>query len=261
MNHDLVLQVADRFESFATAFLNDPGETFAFRLKIEHTKRVLANAEHIAREEGLPDRLVIAGRLAALLHDVGRFPQYREFKTFRDPVSANHAALSVTHILREKLLEGVPGDIKRRVLGAVYLHNKRTLPPLRDKELDTVARVIRDSDKLDIYGVMIAHFAQDKPKHPEIALHVKDVPDAYTTKITDTLLRREPGDYADLVYINDFKLMTIGWLYDLNFRASLRMLKQRGHLDTLFESLPKVPAINAFQKQIDEDLARRLEDA
>lgn len=261
MSGELVRLVAGRFESFAGQFLNDPGDGFAFRLKIAHTKRVLAIAQTIARDEGLPEHLALAAHLAALMHDVGRFPQYRQFRTFRDADSANHAALSVTHTLREKLLADVPADIRRLVLGAIFLHNKRSLPPLASEDLRTVARVIRDSDKLDIYSVMIAHFSQENPEHPEVALNVLDEPEKYTVPVLDALLRRDYGDYRTIVYINDFKLMTIGWLYDLNFRTSCRLLKEHRYLDTLFDTMPRDEKLRLFRQQITEDLARRLAGA
>jgi len=261
MSDILVNLVAERFEAYATPFLSQPGETFAYRLKIAHTKRVTAFAETIAQKQALPERIALACRLAGLMHDVGRFEQYKTYHTFRDADSANHAALSVKHALREKLLDGLSTDIKRLVLGAVYLHNKRTLPKGLPPDLGTVARVVRDSDKLDIYGVMIRHFAQPNPEHPEVALEVTFDPQAYSPAIIEALLRREPGNYKDIVYANDFMLLVVGWLYDLNFDSSCRLLKESGHIDTLFEMLPKTPALLSFRDQITTDLAQRLRGA
>ncbi|MGE4264153.1 MAG: HD domain-containing protein [Desulfovibrio sp.] len=261
MSEALVRLVSGRFQTYAAQFLDAPGDTFAYRLKIEHTNRVLAIAEGIASQEALPERLCLAARLAALMHDVGRFPQYRQYRTFRDADSANHAALSVSHALRQGLLAGVPTDIRRLVLGAVFLHNKRSLPSLASDELATVAQVVRDSDKLDIYSVMIAHFSQKNPKHPEVALNVLDEPDKYSDEVLDTLLNREHGDYRSIVYINDFKMMAIGWLYDLNFRSSCRMLQDKGYLDTLFDTLPRYEKILEFRRQIATDIAHKIKGA
>lgn len=261
MSDALVRLVAERFDAFAGGFLDAPGDGFAYNLKIKHTRRVLGLAEDITQAEALPQDQTLAARLAALMHDVGRFPQFLQYKTFRDADSANHAALSVRHALRERLLDDVPAHIRRLVLGAVFLHNKRNLPRITSPALRCVAQVVRDSDKLDIYGVMIAHFAQKKPKHPEVALNVIDAPEKYTPAVLDTLRQRNLGDYRTIVYINDFKLMTIGWLYDLNFRSACRTLHERGYLDTLFDTLPKDESIAAFRRQVDQDIARRIEGA
>lgn len=256
MSDQLVSTVAERFLAFAEAYRAQAEDAFPYTLKIEHTLRVLDIAERICGQEGLDAALTQASRLAALMHDVGRFPQYRQFRTFRDADSANHAALSVTHVLRQGLLDGVPTALRRLVLGAVYLHNKRILPQLPSPALRTVSQVVRDSDKLDIYTVMIAHFSQESPKHPEVALNVVNEPDRYTPSVLETMLTRQHGDYASIVYVNDFKLMAIGWLYDLNFSSSARLLRDRGYLDTIFDGLPRDERVARLRRQIDEDLAR-----
>lgn len=260
MTADLSATVAERFHAFTEPYLAAPGDGFAYRLKIDHTMRVLDVAEVICAGEKLDERLTLACRLAALLHDVGRFPQYEMFRTFRDAQSTNHALLSVRHILRARLLDDAPNDIRRIVLGAVYLHNKRFLPPLRKTDLAAVARITRDSDKLDILKIMIDHFSHPQ-EHPEVVFSVKNVPEAYTPAIVETVLRRRCGDYNDLVYVNDFKIMIIGWLYDMNTRTALRLLRRRGHLETLFSLLPTDEVLTRLRERIFADLAERLAHA
>lgn len=258
MSEALVERVAKRFQNFAEPYLSEPGDDFAYRLKVEHTNRVRAIATDIASASAVSERVHLAARIAALLHDVGRFPQYKQYRTFRDAESANHALLSVRHALREGMLGDVPGDIRRLVLGAVFLHNVRTLPSTLPPDLLAVARIVRDSDKLDIFRVMIKHFSQEDPEHPEVALHVKPHPTAYSQAILQGLLNGETGDYRRIVWVNDFKLMVVGWLYDLNFRRSCQMLHDLGYLDTIFDSLPKDPQLLALRRQVAEHLAQRL---
>jgi HD domain. len=261
MSDALLRAVAARFDTFTAPYLDAPGDTFAYRIKVEHTRHVLAVAEAIIEAERLTGRTAQAGKLGALLHDVGRFPQFRQYRTFRDAESANHARLSVRHILRENMLEGIPADIRRLTLGAVFLHNKRTMPHVPSAELRAVAGVVRDSDKLDIYRIMIDHFASLSPKDQDVVLRVKDEPGIYSPHVLATLLQRGGGNYQDLVYVNDFKLILIGWLYDLNFPASYRMLADRGYVETIFATLPKDARIDAFRKQALADLAERLKGA
>lgn len=253
--------VAERFAAFTAPYLAEPGDGFAYQLKIDHTERVVDLARRICDEEHVPADVALATRLAAQLHDLGRFPQYQQYRTFRDAVSANHAGLSVTHALRARVLDGVPLHIRRLVLGAVYLHNKRSLPDRLPAPLDAAARIVRDSDKLDIYKVMLASFTPGKPLNPEVALGVQDHPTAYTPAVLEALLRREPGDYRQLVWVNDFKLMTSGWLYDINYPSSCRILKERGYLDAIYATLPDDPAIRRVRAQLTDDLAQRIQGA
>jgi len=38
--------------------------------------------------------------------------------------------------------------------------------------------------------------------------------------------------------LNDFKLLQISWIYDLNFRSTYSLLKQRGHIPALAATIP-----------------------
>lgn len=261
MSEALVERVAKRFQDFAWPYLDEPGDDFAYRLKVEHTTMVRAIATDIASASAAPEGVHLAALLAALLHDVGRFPQYKQYRTFRDAESANHALLSVRHALREDMLKDVPKDIRRMVLGAVFLHNVRILPTTLPPDTLAVARIVRDSDKLDIFRVMIAHFAQEDPAHPEVALHVKRHPTAYSQDLLADLRKGETGDYRRIVWVNDFKLMVVGWLYDLNYRRSCQLLHERGYLDTIFESLPEDAQLLELRRSITDHLAHRLSSA
>jgi hypothetical protein len=38
--------------------------------------------------------------------------------------------------------------------------------------------------------------------------------------------------------LNDFKLLQISWVYDLNFRSSYCLLQRRGHISALAATIP-----------------------
>ena len=42
----------------------------------------------------------------------------------------------------------------------------------------------------------------------------------------------------DVRVLNDFKLLQISWVYDLNFRTSYSLLQQRGHIAALAATIP-----------------------
>lgn len=261
MTQDAFEVVRKRFQAFTSAYLEGAESAFAYRLKIDHTHQVLERATEICASEVLGPEITLAARLGALLHDVGRFPQYREFHTFRDRDSVNHAALSVRHLLRENMLEGIPTAIRRMVVGAVFLHNVRLLPPNLSPGLLATVQVVRDSDKLDILRIMAEHFSQLRTDHPEVALDAKDHPTNYTPAIAESILKRQVSDYRAIVWVNDFKLLIAGWLYDLNTRTACRLMRDSGWLDRIFALLPQDETINKVRTQINADLARRLEGA
>lgn len=68
------------------------------RLKIEHTYRVAAHCEQIAKSlvqsEGLTKQDIDMAWFLGMFHDIGRFEQVRRYGTFYDADSIDHAALS-----------------------------------------------------------------------------------------------------------------------------------------------------------------------
>jgi len=65
----------ERFLAYAEAFATrEPGQEAHYRLKIEHSLRVLGLAQEIARQERLAPDTAELTAMAALFHDTGRFP-------------------------------------------------------------------------------------------------------------------------------------------------------------------------------------------
>ena len=62
-------------------------------LKIDHTYRVAENAELIAKDLGLDEHDVFLAFSMGMLHDFGRFEQVRQYGTFIDRNSVDHAEL------------------------------------------------------------------------------------------------------------------------------------------------------------------------
>jgi len=99
------------FSRFARSFYSSNEEDRKnISLKIRHTYKVCRNITEIAGEERPGQTILLLAEAIALLHDVGRFPQYAQYKTFNDRISVNHAELGARIITREGLLKEFPPD-------------------------------------------------------------------------------------------------------------------------------------------------------
>jgi hypothetical protein len=56
-------------------------------------------------------------------------------------------------------------------------------------------------------------------------------------------------DLKNLETLNDFKLLQIGWIYDLNFKRSFQLLMENDYLGKIYNSLPKTVEIEDIKKQ------------
>ena len=225
-------------------------------LKLDHCLRVYQEAEALVLEEGLQPWTTRIALQAALFHDVGRFPQYAAYKTFDDRKSVDHGRLGVRVLKQHGLLKSLDERERKAVCVAVILHNKRFLPPGLPDWAAAPARVVRDADKLDIFLVMLEHFRPDARNNPVVTLGLRDEPDVCTNTLVEQVLAGKLGDYAEMRTLNDFRLLLCSWVYDLNFPASKRAVRQRGYIDELLADLPDTPQIRAVRDAVLSALER-----
>ncbi|HET7318046.1 MAG TPA: HD domain-containing protein [Nitrospirota bacterium] len=259
MNQENLIALKDWFAGYAASFSTPAAEEQRnIAIKRDHTYEVCGNALRIARDLGLSEGEALLAEAVALLHDVGRFSQYRQYRTFDDSVSVNHAALGVKVLLETKALEGLPQHDRDLIVRAITLHNVFSLPEGLDETTLLFARLIRDADKLDVMRVVLEFFGQKEESRADaVGLGLPDEP-GYSPVVVASLARREMAKKSDLTTLNDFKLLQLAWLYDLNFASSLRMVLERGYIDRLAGLLPDTDeirrAVAVVRAAVDERL-------
>lgn len=246
------------FRDYTAGFLTgDPDRDLPVRLKIEHTGRVEANMDLLAAALDMPSGDRALAGIMGRLHDVGRFRQLAEYGTFRDAVSVNHAHLGLRELTRHRVLHPLPRDRRREVAAAVVFHNALRLPPHADGRRGLFMRMLRDADKLDIWRVVEECYRQGPPAEGDtVTMNLPDTPGASEA----VLARLAAGRLAlleDIRNLNDFKLLQIAWVYDLNLPATYRILRERGHLEGIAATLHRTPAADAAVARALAFLARR----
>jgi len=241
MNQNELILLKDWFADYCASFsLPTEVDQRNIAVKREHTYEVCLNAVRIAEDLGVIAPEARLSEAIALFHDVGRFPQYQQHKTFDDSISLNHAILGTKVLLENNVLGGLPKHDQVIIVRSVTLHNVFTLPEGLDEKSLFFARLIRDADKLDILRVVIEYFRQDEGSRAEaVALGLPDVPEGYSPEVLACLVRGEMARKNALKTLNDFKLLQLTWLYDLNFTCSLRMVVERDYIGKIAEMLPR----------------------
>lgn len=207
-------------------------------LKEIHTSRVCANMARLAESLELDENDKTIAETIALFHDVGRFPQYRRYRTFRDSDSVNHAALGVETLRNEGVLDGVPAAERDVIIRAIALHNAFQVPTGLDSRSSLFARMVRDADKLDIWRIFTEYYAlPENERASAVGLGFPDAP-LCSAEVLQALLSGEMVRLSTLKTLSDFKLLQISWLYDLNFPGSFRMAEKDGHLRAIAATIP-----------------------
>ncbi|KAB0667632.1 HD domain-containing protein [Oryzomonas japonica] len=249
------------FDDYTRTFLDtDPEGLVNIQLKIEHTRKVCAVSDILATGERLSaNEARIAGAIA-LLHDVGRFPQYRRWRTFRDSQSDNHARLSVEVLREHHLLDGLDPAERLLIEEAVRFHNLLELPQRVSSPTRLFMRLIRDADKLDIWRVFLELFTLPEERRASAAtLDLPDLPGC-TPACRDAFLAHQVVRLDLCRVLNDFKLLQISWALDLGFASSYRLLLERDYITRLAGTINGKLDIGAAIEYIGQEAARRVEN-
>jgi hypothetical protein len=250
MNNEQLNKLKSWFDTFVTGhYCEDVFINANIKLKQEHTKCVCEEMLYLADELKLNENQRLLAESIALLHDVGRFPQFVKYRTFNDPRSINHCELALEVIHKENALADLPDNERQLIETAVKYHGAKVLPANLTGDTLLFSKMIRDADKLDIYRVVTRAYIQhrDDPDNFKLEIEFPDLP-GYTPAILDAVLNCRLLDYKDLRCWNDMKLCVLGWVYDVNFPAALKRIRQRGYLDLVLSFLP------------DNDDTRRVRD-
>jgi HD superfamily phosphodiesterase len=208
-------------------------------LKLVHTYKVCDCAKEIGESLNLSESEMNIAETIALFHDSGRFEQYKNYGTFNDANSENHGTLAVKVIEKENFLDGVDDKTVELVCFAVGNHNALDLPEDDREEYIFFTKLIRDADKLDIYRV-VTEFYEEMEENPSSAVILDLSVDGDISEwIYEELLERRKISMRKLKTLNDFKMLQIGWLYDINFPRTLELIRERGYMEAIFNKLPK----------------------
>lgn len=220
-------------------------------LKRLHTLKVVENAALIVKGEGFSQEIRKAAYYAALLHDAGRYEQLKRYNTFRDSDSVDHAVLSYEIVKEKGWLEkdeGV-GQWEEAILSAILYHNRRELPGNLDEFTDTLSKIVRDADKLDIFRVLEERIATTDWRKERAAFWNLSLEDKPSAEVIAAIKEHRPVDYQHIRSLADFILIQVGWIDNgLYFETSKRLAHERGHLDYRLRFLEKelgVPEISA----------------
>jgi len=262
MNRGDLAGLREWFDGFTAAFsTGDRDDLGNIVLKKVHTANVCRNADRIALAEGLDEGGRTLAIAAALFHDLGRFPQYSRFRTFRDSISVNHGVLGADILVRRRVLDKFPRNEQDSVVAGVRYHNCITVPPEAAAACPALIRLVRDADKIDIWRVFLEYYtAPPGERASAVGLGFPDLP-RWTPGIPETIFRGEMVRLERVRTLTDFKLLQLSWVFDLNFPESFRILAERGYIGGLAATLPACEELAAAVAAVREHVRRRCEPA
>ncbi len=233
------------FRNYARSYYSDdPVVMEGVRIKEIHSQRVAASARSLAEHLALTDRQKTLAEVIGLLHDIARFRQITEYRTFVDAQSFDHGDAGAEELTRTGILKDFPAAEQAVVAFAVSNHNKMVIPPT-GKTNELFAQIIRDTDKLDIFRVL----------PPIQAGH------DYSPKLISQLQQGLLLAYTDVNTLADKRLIRLSWFYNIYYDWTLRQLVAEGHHRRLLAALPATAEFAVIAATLHNYIATRLRQA
>jgi len=243
------------FAKYVQTFINGDKECERnIALKADHTKRVCREILQLGEKLELNSHELRLAEIIALFHDIGRFEQYARHKTFVDRLSEDHAELGVKILRRNDVLNGFDDSIKNLIVRTIRYHNRAALPQSETARCLFFTKLLRDADKLDIWNVVIEYYHRNGGhRNDAIELGLPDTP-GISEHVYQDIMNKRIVDVNHIKNLNDFKVLQMGWVFDINFEPTLHSIKSRRYLEMIREVLQETDKIHKIFNMIHSHL-------
>ena len=222
------------------------------KLKVEHTYRVAGLCDRIARSLGLAEEDIDLAWAIGMLHDIGRFDQVRQYGTFSDADSVDHAHYASELLFDKGMIVDYFGSANPGIYN--YIENQNTCSAGLSESLGIIKKavynhsaykieeglcerevlfcnIIRDADKLDIFKVV-----NDTPLEDIYSVDKEEIPKAEVTNAVMQALREKHAVLRSLKKTPaDYIAAYIALVFELVFPESFYIAKEQGYLDKLLD--------------------------
>lgn len=223
------------------------------RLKLEHTNRVSRLCERIAGSLELSAEDADLAWLIGMLHDIGRFEQQKQYGTFIDAESIDHARYGADILFEEGLIRDFVPDAGEDDLirTAVCHHSAYRLPERLDERILQFCNIIRDADKIDILRANV--------EFPMEEIYNVTTQELYDSQVTDAVMESFGEEHAVLRSLKrtavDHVVGHISLAFELVYPVSRSIMKEQGYLDKLLH----FPSRNPKTEKQFESIRRKME--
>ena len=229
-----LIRAGTEFENYLEGFDRDNEK---IRLKIIHTKEVIRCAGEIAGRMNLTREDQELAKVIALLHDIGRFEQVRQYDSF-EPSVMDHARFGAELLfgsdkpwIRSFVSSGKWDDIIRE---AISHHSDYSVGVIEDERTMLHARLIRDADKLDNCRVKLVDNMRLL-----VGVDAEEVGAQPITNIVfQTCMDYKSVRSADRVTKMDYWISYIAYFFDINFRETFQIIKENDFVNRIIDRVP-----------------------
>ena len=210
-------------------------------LKINHTVRVKDLCIDIAKNLNLSEEDIELAAFCGLLHDIGRFEQWKRYETYNDLISIDHGELGVEILKKDKFINKFTDKNHNTILKAVKYHNKYNVPKTLTERNKLYVNITRDADKIDILYLFVNGGLVTNTENTKM-----------TDKVFSSLMRKELIRKKAVKTKADEIAIRLGFVFDMNFKRSYEILKETDYINKMLDIQIKESKNNELNNQLEE---------
>ncbi len=210
-------------------------------LKIDHTMRVENLCIDIAKSLGLKNDELELSAICGLLHDIGRFEQWRRYQTYNDLKSVDHGDLGAELLRKNDLLNTFIKTNHNTVLKAVKYHNKYRVPNTLSDRNKLLADITRDADKIDVLYLFAGGKLENRTHNSAIS-----------DSVYQTLLDKKAVRKTDVKTKADRIAVCLAFAFDLNSKRAFEIVQKNNYINKLIDIQLKETSNDELKEQLEE---------
>ena len=170
--------------------------------------------------------------LIGLLHDIGRFEQFKIYQTYSDLESIDHGDLGADILKQNNFIRNFIKEAKydEIILKSVQNHNKYKIADDLNKEEKLFCKIVRDADKIDILYEAIEIFWKKGREEIQNDLISDKV---YNEFLNKKLIKKDKNMKKNGI---DKLVLMLAFVFDINFHESLEILKKEDYLNKILNN-------------------------
>lgn len=245
------------FLDYASAYDSANG---MIQLKILHTMEVAKVMDRLTQKLQLGTEMCELAHICAVFHDIGRFEQVKNYHTFLDHLSEDHADLGCRVLQENGFLQELPEKQQNMILTAIHNHNKYAIEEGLDEETLLLSKLIRDADKSDIFRVFACEDMVDTMGQTVAEVEQETITDCvydciFAHKCVDKTIRRTGLDKW---------VGFLAFFFDMYFPESLELLGDRKYYRKPFDEAHFADAktrrqVSEILEEVETYIASRIE--
>ena len=219
------------------------------KFKYKHSLRVKSLNKIYAKLLNFSEEDIKLAEVIGLLHDIGRFEQIRIYNSINDHTTIDHADLGVKILFEDGLIKNFwnKEEDYEIIKFAIKNHNKYEIPLTSDERMLKHAKLIRDSDKIDIlYLLGVVDELKTRATTEEI-----------TKEIINTIKSHELVNTKNNKNINDDIASKYGYVYDINYDICLNDLRK--NFESYYETVGNQDIFKEIYDEVNKYIDSRLE--